>query len=504
MIGLSLSLAAFRPASSPFVAPTLVPGATAFGTWSATTQPGDVPANMGNPGDYGYSLKAIADWDHVPYQTHAAPFNLGVVAFHTPTAANYSGGVKSNISKVSFSADGGAWTDATVLTTNPDTGVVEYFVRIIPANWTDGPHEIRFVAYPETGVPFIGQGAITSGATVGRMVINTNGLGSLATTTKYVATTGNDTTGTGTSGNPYATISKAKEDLRGASALAGGVINLAAGSYTYGAATENFGGDSGNRWLTIQASPGLTKSDVTITGSGSNNGVRVLRVNLRTVTITGNVQSVGTVGSATQFWLHGSEMIGPGQTSTSPIGFGGWTGTIYATDSIIRTNKSAFIGMQLVRGCTAYDIGEQGFNYSKTVINSTLNGLASPVNGWHPDVWWLGSSGASVYNTIGYGVTATGSIGGNVVFNDGSAVAASDVALINCNFDNVNNGSPVNFYNLHVGHIMDNVMISNTRIAGNILLDTTQSFTTTSFSFIDMTLVDGAVIPVVSNVRTLP
>jgi hypothetical protein len=160
--------------------------------------------------------------------------------------------------------------------------------------------------------------------------------------------------------------------------------------------------------------------------------------------------------------------------------------------------------MQLVRGCTAYDIGEQGFNYSKTVINSTLNGLASPVNGWHPDVWWLGSSGASVYNTIGYGVTATGSIGGNVVFNDGSAVAASDVALINCNFDNVNNGSPVNFYNLHVGHIMDNVMISNTRIAGNILLDTTQSFTTTSFSFIDMTLVDGAVIPVVSNVRTLP
>src|SRR3989442_13599910 len=60
-------------------------------------------------------------------------------------------------------------------------------------------------------------------------------------TTRYVATTGSDTTGNGTSGNPYATISKAATV-----AVAGDTITVADGTYN-GNFTTNPSGTSGSR-----------------------------------------------------------------------------------------------------------------------------------------------------------------------------------------------------------------------------------------------------------------
>ena len=70
-----------------------------------------------------------------------------------------------------------------------------------------------------------------------------------ATVTRYVSTSGNDTTGDGSNGNPWATVHKALTDGTADD------IECAAGTYTFGAVTAP---SSLNRWRTIRPASGAS------------------------------------------------------------------------------------------------------------------------------------------------------------------------------------------------------------------------------------------------------
>lgn len=97
---------------------------------------------LGEPGDFGYDAKAMARWDVVPYQTFDGDFNVGVVAFHI----NY-------IDRVEFSVNGGPWLPVYTMSMNSQINVVEYWATLRASDFTDGPLELRAVAYPKVGIP---------------------------------------------------------------------------------------------------------------------------------------------------------------------------------------------------------------------------------------------------------------------------------------------------------------------------------------------------------------
>src|SRR5579862_715287 len=105
------------------------------------TGPTTQPAQIGS--GFGSSEKPMARWDMVPYEAVEDDFNVGVVAFHI-----------DGIDRVEFSVDGGKWLAVRESSLNPQTGVVEYFVTLHPADFAnDGEIELRAIVYPKSGVP---------------------------------------------------------------------------------------------------------------------------------------------------------------------------------------------------------------------------------------------------------------------------------------------------------------------------------------------------------------
>lgn len=86
---------------------------------------------------------------------------------------------------------------------------------------------------------------------------------------KYVSTTGNDTKGDGSSGNPYATIAKAYS-------VAGvNIVYLKAG--THQAVGSTITRRTTNEWIIVQPEPGESSSTVTVQFTDSTGGVRTYR-----------------------------------------------------------------------------------------------------------------------------------------------------------------------------------------------------------------------------------
>ncbi len=69
-------------------------------------------------------------------------FEAGVIAFHS-----------FGIERVDFSFNGGPWVSVTSPSRNPRTNVDEYWVKIDARQVSDGPVELRAIAYPTKGQP---------------------------------------------------------------------------------------------------------------------------------------------------------------------------------------------------------------------------------------------------------------------------------------------------------------------------------------------------------------
>ena len=141
-------------------------------------------------------------------------------------------------------------------------------------------------------------------------LISTNVL--LADKTIYVATTGNDTTGDGSAGAPYATITKAKsvipKNLNGFMAT----IDIAAGTYVEAVTLHGYHG--GKFMLTTSGTVNINSMTITdcaevvfvgtgsyIFGTGSVDNVLIIQQSIVTTSTTVTISVAGTTGTGAVF-----------------------------------------------------------------------------------------------------------------------------------------------------------------------------------------------------------
>lgn len=105
----------------------------------------------------------------------------------------------------------------------------------------------------------------------------------------YVSTTGNDTTGDGSEGNPYATIGKGISQ--------GNIVYLTAGTHLAVGSTQTR--KATNEWVVVQPAPGLTSSDVTVQVAATVKVYRCSRLRYHGVTVT---------LESTSSWLDGEDL----------------------------------------------------------------------------------------------------------------------------------------------------------------------------------------------------
>jgi fibronectin type 3 domain-containing protein len=354
--------------------PILVPG-------TGWTGPTAQPAVQGNPTAAGYTQaeNAIARWDVVPYQTFTGTFNVGVVAFNS-----------SGIDHVSFAVNGGTWTTVSVMTANPQTanisgvgvnydasgkgtynnGVVEYWATLRASDFaTDGPIEVRAIAYPKIGVPRV----------LDSLPLTVNGRNTLTALSLYVSPAGSDTTGDGTAGNPFATPLRAARYwvyAGNTTGLNNATIYLAAGMYTVNSDPYPHLDSSGQTgWVTIMPAPGVARSDVVVTpaaGSAYGSGIQMHMLRWKNVTFTGNAGDYAFAdsgGNGSYLWFDGVNVVGPGcETGFQFFGVASHAG-MYVTDSSVSQTVDGVMGATLSRNVYIHDILSDVFRETKFIVN---------------------------------------------------------------------------------------------------------------------------------------
>lgn len=438
----------------------IAPGVTAYGSWAATTAltyP-EAFAQQGNPGDYGAAQKAILNWDFVPFQDFTGDMHVGVIAFHVPTPADYAAGLTRGIAKVTCSIDNGAWAERTVETTNPDTGVLDFNFIARASTMSDGPHELRCVAFPRTGFPRVLQGAMSWGAPVFSQVINANSGGTLATSTVHVAIGGSGSVCS--AGAPCATVEAAALRCRSTmpgSDVGGCIIKVAAGTYTLNSVVST-AKTAVTRWTKITHEDGLSQSDVVFNDTTTNGMVpRIWHLWLQDVKTTFGISGVGDAQRANySAWFdHVLYVSRLGTTNTSQTENSPLFGTAYGqgswhTDGDYSNSRDGPSSGTLVRNTYVHTLGSDSFTNMKTVVNSTARNFIFCCS-YHPDVWqnFQGTNVPPNTNTtltdnfIAYGLTAdTGDMQGVML----KEADFANIAMVNVNINTTQNSR----YNLNL------------------------------------------------------
>ena len=437
-------------------------------------------------GQVSYNEMAIANWDVVPYQTLDTPFNLGVVAFH-------ANGIKT----VTFSVNGGPWKSVSAMTANPQTantsgvgqatnGIVEYWLTLDPSLFpSDGPIEVRAVAYPNNGVP----------RALAPLYLNVNAHHTLNPLSLYVSPAGSDSTGDGSAAKPFATIQRAANywmyKNSSTTPIDGSTIYLQPGNYQL-TSTAYYFPNTSTGWLNIQPVPGVDRSQVVISGWGDPNtdqgwGLRTKLMHFSNITFApqnATNQSIfrTTTGTQSSLWLDQCVLTGPGAAVDA-----GWTSNNFVAIYITNTSQSECrdsLGGTLIRSVSVYHIGSDAFSNSRTVINSsaiaTGFGLDPATDTFHADIYQFYNPGNTTQNVILYGVTAdVGGMTGGQGFFAGAGESLKDIAFVNCTVTNQDpnyggtNTAPV----FQFGGPTQNLYILNCSVTG-------LSFWRTDFSFV--------------------
>ncbi|WP_428939626.1 hypothetical protein [Fontivita pretiosa] len=414
------------------------------------TGPTATPAARGT--GLGATRPAIADWDAVPYQSFSGALNVGVVAFHINEAG---------IERVDFSANGGPWTSVREMALNPQTRVVEYFATLRAELFSTGPVEVRAIAYPTVGQPVV----------LEPLKLYADPNDTFAARTRYVSTSGSDTTGNGTAAAPFRTVAKAASSLQSQYGNAdGGTIYLGAGTWDGGTGAVS----TPNTYLTLKAAPGLARSAVTI---NSFSGTPPTKIRVDGVTIKTSIPNL-TVTNPRYAWYSNSDMRGDSRADNINWSQTLWTGsgqnfvvTTYATDVHIYNVLDGFRHGRLIRNATVNGIGSNFFSDTKTVINVTAYDVdpsgINPSDPPHPDVYQAYSTRRDI---IIYGLTATQ----DLAYARGLAMdnGLHNVAIVNANVDNRPAWGAVFEFGNRSGGDTDNVLIKDCSFAGGALWNT--------------------------------
>jgi hypothetical protein len=398
------------------------------------------PAQVGLATETGNSARAIARWDFIPYRTVTSPTNIGVVAFHI-------GGIE----RVSFSANGGPWTDVYEMKRNPQTGVWEYFITLDPAEVGDGLVEIRAIAYPKNGKPRILQGPREGNERLGEhsMWVWTNASGSLPASERWVSATGSDLNDGLSAATPMRTVAKAAASIQAAQGNAGGgIINVLPGNYSWtGSGTDEFGASVPNpvtqtRWLTVRRAPG-TIGDVTFT-SGTSDGALATKL----LAIEGlrflqcNPSRAGSTPNGL-IWIGNCDLQGSSTSDAVQFVDAGFVGG-YLTQTRISNCVTGVNRAFLIRDVHIANIGKDAITSVPMILNSTARGIMRPAGQtWHCDVLQYSQSAQPRSNMIVYGLKAFDNRSQGLIARDGAAttpVVWSDIAFVNF-FDEFAQGS---------------------------------------------------------------
>jgi hypothetical protein len=271
--------------------------------WSGATA---TPAAVGSAG-IGYSYAPIARWLNVPDADYDDDIPVGLLAQHI-----------NGIDKVEFAVEGGDWVEIDGPDWNPATRCHEYWVTIPATELFDGNRvEVRARITPNTrGQCVVLQGTLADEAADrdGIHSMYVNYITTAATANQQVwcdSVDGNDSTGDGTSGNPYASIAKALDVLYSRDNTSDGgngcIIWLEAGNYEDN--TVNWGTHEpqcDGRFLTVQPTAGTDRTEVIIGAASSTQYGRMGfcgRLHLKDVTIECELTSHSSID--TTIWCDG-------------------------------------------------------------------------------------------------------------------------------------------------------------------------------------------------------
>ncbi|HYE61209.1 MAG TPA: hypothetical protein VD997_04365 [Phycisphaerales bacterium] len=404
----------------------VLPAGTGF--TSASPEPGV----QGSAGQLGYTAKAIARWDVVPYQTITGNYNIGVVAFHL-----------SGINRVEFSLNGGAWTSVSSMALNPTSNVWEYTATINASSLPDGPFEVRARVIPNVGVPRVLQDS--TGTDLGdkalRLYANAGGTLPNTNRTVYVSPNGSDTVGNGTSSLPFWSIRRAITHLaaqNSTGAVEGATVYLMPGMYTI----PNTGSDgAANRWFTIEGAPGTSRSQVVITTGGETVSQRKLRVRNLTLRQLANTTLLTQPSDpyGNHFWIDNVDIEGLGYigstTSWIQAVASGPTIPVWYTDVNIRNTMHTGLNQYVImaRNISAQDIGADFSNMRRLMVNCSVNHMRYN-SGVHPDVVQVPVE--AIENMIIFGLKATDVACQGITLGSGTQ-PVKNVAIVNVLLDKI-------------------------------------------------------------------
>jgi hypothetical protein len=434
------------------------------------------PEAQGTAGEPGFDARAIARWDFVPHQTFSEPFNVGVVAFHS-----------YGIDRVEFSVNGGPWTAVREMTLNPDSGVVEYWVRVDPSQLPTGEAEIRAIVYPTTGQCRVLGGEMTgAGEARGEYGMNfvADSTGTLPRVERFVSPDGSDASGDGSRENPFATMMRAAKSIAQASGgkADGGRILLLPGEHNFGTYTYSLLTTVSDRWLEIAPAPGVAASEAPIV-SASTGGLRIPLVRFRGVEFRPSGGTNGLIlgaGSGPRsVWVDGCSLIGCGKQLSSDW-MNGWD-FMYSTDCFLTNCRNGMRGAELVRDLTIDEIGSDAFSDGRMVLNSTVRRIDRTGTEFHPDFYQLYAPlGASCENRIVYGVRALEPLQSQGFFADGTTTVR-DLAFVNCSVSTLAPGNVMRAF--QYGGPTSNMFVMDCEILGPALWRPDLTFTADDIVF---------------------
>ena len=438
------------------------------------------PEAQGNPGDPGFNARAIARWDFVPHQTFSEPFNVGVVAFHS-----------YGIDRVEFSVNGGAWTPVREMTPNPESGVVEYWVRVDPSQLPAGEAEIRAVVYPTTGLcRVLGGDMMGSGKERGEygMAFVADTSGALPRVERFVSPSGSDSAGDGSRESPFATMMKAAKSIAQASGgkADGGRILLLPGEHNFGTYSYSLLTTVEDRWLEIAPAPGVAASEAPIV-SASTGGLRIPKVRFHGVEFRPNGGTNGLIlnsgGGARSVWIDGCTLIGAGKQLSSDW-MNGWD-FMYATGCYLTNCRNGVRGGELVRDLTIDEIGSDAFSDGRIVLNSTVRRIDRTGTEFHPDFYQLYAPvGSSCENRVVYGVRALEPLQSQGLFADGTTTVR-DIAFVNVEVSTLAPGNVMRAF--QYGGPTSNMFVMDCEVLGPALWRPDLTFTAADIVFRNVT-----------------
>lgn len=324
---------------------------------------------------------------------------------------------------------------------------LEYTAKLDATDFADGLVEVRAIIYPVSGIPRVLGGALTAAnLAVGEhsMFLNANSGGTLPAAVKYVATTGNDTTGDGSAETPYLTMAKAALAIQTAQgSVDHATIYLQEGSYQFGNISSPWPSNT-TGWITITSAPGADPAAVKLTTS-TGNGLRTKWVHVTNLTLEPTAETayillsggMSALGGLAFLWLDHVNGTGLSQVTTRWVsGFDG----VFCHDCAFTLANSGMAGW-LLRNIHYIDIAEDVCNGAGLLdgvhcVRTQGLGAEALAAGLHSDIYQnLGNNENIILRGLTNDFGANDDFGQGIFSGRASLEAGytlKDVAIVDC------------------------------------------------------------------------